>query len=352
MAHGGCQTLENNTSKPNKAKAQLHFLSHHHLHRPCSPLYRSPTFCLLIKLSACAHTNSDILAATHRQLIYVSLHSCWPGASFPGTRHICTITSTDRIWFDTQCHLSYRDMGFRTKECSNGSSQCCFPESERRNDNFVYRDSLIHRICLSSIPKLQDSLIHCMFIGCAVRVNFWPHEFSSGDNFYEIARYRFNGNGKSKLLLSRSCSQHPPGSEPTCITGVINWVHGTYELQPNGSIILTPLGDGYQQIQDPCAAVSNFIETLNITEIITSWRIFSDPTQGFKLHLFSFDGSPLNPQFQVSTTPNMLPTRLLRNVTTASTVQRRSNAALDTRITQCAALAVGMGLMGLGLLVL
>jgi len=121
----------------------------------------------------------------------------------------------------------------------------------------------------------------------------------SADGFYEIARYRFNGNG----------------SQPSCITGVLNWVHGTYTLNPNGSITTTPFGDGFQQVQDPCAAQSNFIETYNDTEYYTNWRIYQDPVQGYKFHLFQFDGSPLAPQFQVSTTPNMLPTQLLRNVT-------------------------------------
>jgi len=138
----------------------------------------------------------------------------------------------------------------------------------------------------------------------------------SQDGFYEVARYRFFGNG----------------SHPTCITGVIGWVHGHYDLLVNGSIVLTPLGDGYQQIQDPCAAVSNFIEPLNITEFYRNWRIFQDPTDGYKLHLFGFDGAPLAPQFQVSTTPTMLPTRLLRNVTTPVDMgngqfARRSNDA-------------------------
>ncbi|RDB14919.1 Protein rot1 [Hypsizygus marmoreus] len=124
----------------------------------------------------------------------------------------------------------------------------------------------------------------------------------SDDGFYEIARYRFNGNG----------------SEPTCITGVIGWVHGTYTLNGNGSIVMVPLGDGYQQIQDPCAAVSNFIEDYNVTETYKQWRIFLDATTGYKLHMFQFDGSPLAPQFQVSTTPNMLPTQLLRNTPAAN----------------------------------
>jgi len=122
------------------------------------------------------------------------------------------------------------------------------------------------------------------------------------DGWYEIARYRFNGNG----------------SEPTCITGVIGWVHGKYTLNSNGSITMVPLGDGYQQIQDPCAAVSNFVENYNITETYKQWRIFQDPVAGYKLHLFQFDGAPLAPQFQVSPSPNMLPTQLLRNVPTAA----------------------------------
>lgn len=128
------------------------------------------------------------------------------------------------------------------------------------------------------------------------------------DGFYEIARYRFNSNG----------------SEPTCITGVMNWVHGTYQLLGNGSIVMTPFGDGYQQIQDPCGAVSNFIEIYNFTELYQSWRIFLDPQDGPKLHLFQFDGSPVAPQFQLSATPNMLPTRPLRNVTTVTAASKRS----------------------------
>ena len=108
----------------------------------------------------------------------------------------------------------------------------------------------------------------------------------------------------------------------------MNWVHGTFQLLPNGSIVMTPFGDGYQQIQDPCAAQSNFIENYNDTELYMSWRIFQDPIQGYKLHLFQFDGSPVAPQFQISATPNMLPEQLLRNVSgftpSITSQQRRS----------------------------
>ncbi|KAF9235655.1 chaperone for protein-folding within the ER, fungal-domain-containing protein [Melanogaster broomeanus] len=118
------------------------------------------------------------------------------------------------------------------------------------------------------------------------------------DGYYEIARYRMTGNGPS----------------PNCITGVMNWCHGTYQLVSNGSIIMTPLGDGYQQIQDPCGAVSDFMENYNDTELYVMWNIYQDTVRGYTLQLYQFDGTPLPPQWLVSTSPNMLPTQALRNV--------------------------------------
>lgn len=95
---------------------------------------------------------------------------------------------------------------------------------------------------------------------------------------------------------------------------------------------MTPFGDGYQQIQDPCAAISNFIENYNYTELYVLWNIYQDPVKGYTLQLYQFDGSPLPPQYLVSTSPNMLPTQSLRNVTAAktSTVAKRDlqNAAV------------------------
>ncbi|THH29357.1 hypothetical protein EUX98_g4811 [Antrodiella citrinella] len=125
------------------------------------------------------------------------------------------------------------------------------------------------------------------------------------DGFFESARYRFTGNG----------------SDPHCILGAMVWIHGTYQLLDNGSMILAPFADGYQQIQDPCAAQSNFIEQYNDTELYISWQIFQDPVDGYKLHMFQFDGTPVAPQFQVSTTPNMLPTQLLVNDTPSFVAQ-------------------------------
>ncbi|ESK85862.1 rot1 protein [Moniliophthora roreri MCA 2997] len=147
----------------------------------------------------------------------------------------------------------------------------------------------------------------------------------SDDGWYEISRFRMNSNA----------------SEPNCITAVMYWTHGTYELLPNGSIATYPNGDGYQQIQDPCAPISNFFENANYTELFTQWRIFLDPTFGPKLHMWKFDGNPVAPMFQLSTTPTMLPTTKLRNTTAASagtgstrkrSLLKRSNAGVEEAV--------------------
>ncbi|KAJ7352534.1 chaperone for protein-folding within the ER, fungal-domain-containing protein [Mycena albidolilacea] len=136
----------------------------------------------------------------------------------------------------------------------------------------------------------------------------------SDDGWYEVARYRFASNA----------------SEPNCIIGTVVWVHGHYDLVSNGSIVLTPVGDGYQQVQAPCAATSNFIQNYNFTELFQSWQIFMDPTDGPKLHLFQFDGSPVAPLFQLSPSPNMLPKQVLRNVT-ANVVTVTSDGLVTTQ---------------------
>ena len=177
-------------------------------------------------------------------------------------------------------------------------------------------------ICRSLIQKQQASLTRCAYSRCLFLIIslIFHHCFSTGDGYYESSRYRFTSNGvlNFNVFSLYYALISPPGSHPTCITGVVVWVHGTYTLNPNGSITMKPFGDGFQQVQDPCAAVSNFIEPYNDIELYQYWRIFTDPVTGYHLHLYQFDGSPLPPQFQVSTSPNMLPTQLLRNATAPS----------------------------------
>ncbi|KAI0251094.1 chaperone for protein-folding within the ER [Lactifluus subvellereus] len=154
--------------------------------------------------------------------------------------------------------------------------------------------------------------------------------------FYEVARYRMYGNGSS----------------PNCITGVMNWAHGTYTHNSNGSMTLHPFGDGFQQIQGACFANSDFIEIYNDTELYQSWQIFMDATDGPKLHMFQFDGSPVTPMFHYSQTPLMLPTQQLRNVSSPTKVAKRAITNGTPPIRHVAGIAAVGGLLGSVLLVL
>jgi len=137
-----------------------------------------------------------------------------------------------------------------------------------------------------------------------ISYSFTTDVLSDGSaGYFEEAQYRFIGNG----------------SQPTCITGVMQWQHGTYELVSNGSIILNPFAaDGRQQVQDMCAAKSNILQQFNQTTLFLNWNIVQDPQRGTKLQIYEFDGTPMSPLYLISPTPNMLPTQLLTNTTVSA----------------------------------
>ncbi|KAF9017278.1 hypothetical protein BDZ89DRAFT_961231 [Hymenopellis radicata] len=162
----------------------------------------------------------------------------------------------------------------------------------------------------------------------------------SDDGWYEYAQYSFVSNA----------------TDPTCITGYMLWSHGTYTNEVNGSMFLIPNGDGYQQVQKTCAAVSNLIENNNDTIVVNWWNINQDTELGFVLTMQKFDGTYWAPFKQYSTSPNMLPTQKLRNVTQAPDVsigarsleERSSAAALRTSLVLMGA-ALVFGLLSIAL---
>ncbi|KAI9430221.1 chaperone for protein-folding within the ER, fungal-domain-containing protein, partial [Lactarius indigo] len=135
----------------------------------------------------------------------------------------------------------------------------------------------------------------------------------TGSSFVNPANVSFNY--PSTTGISFLCALPPQytlncpliGSSSQCITGVMSWVHGKFTYNSNGSMTMYPFGNGFQQIQiqAPCSATSDFLENYN--ELYQLWQIFVDSTDGPKLHMYQFAGSPLPPMFLVSTTPNMLP---------------------------------------------
>jgi len=169
-----------------------------------------------------------------------------------------------------------------------------------------------------------------------ISYSFTTDVLSDGSaGYFEEAQYRFTGNG----------------SQPTCIVGVVQWQHGTYELLPNGSMILNPFpSDGRQQVQDMCAAKSNIIQQFNQTTLFQSWRIFDDPQRGPKLQLYEFNGAPDSPMYLISPTPNMLPTTTLTanvsqgQTTPGSGALRKADSGLKA-VLGATALAVMAGLL-------
>ena len=284
---------------------------------PCSSLLSSCQPLSTTSLSLFISKQSRILPTGHDSY-FSSRHGAITGIHW-------LLLSTRRPGsprFHTQLNRPSGNLEFRSEKRLDGSSEFIFIPSLLFDLFFPPRTLQILAICRSLIQKQQASLTRCAYSRCLFLIIslMFHHCFSTGDGYYESSRYRFTSNGvlKFQLFLLYYALISPPGSHPTCITGVVVWVHGTYTLNPNGSITMKPFGDGFQQVQDPCAAVSNFIEPYNDIELYQYWRIFTDPVTGYHLHLYQFDGSPLPPQFQVSTSPNMLPTQLLRNATAPS----------------------------------
>lgn len=82
-------------------------------------------------------------------------------------------------------------------------------------------------------------------------------------------------------------------------------------------------------MQDMCAAKSNIIQQFNQTTLFANWNIYQDTSKGYKLQLYRFDGAPLSPMYQVSTTPNMLPTEILTNTTATTTPATANNVVIS-----------------------
>ena len=118
------------------------------------------------------------------------------------------------------------------------------------------------------------------------------------DGWFEEATYQVSGNPKN----------------PSCPKGSLIYQHGRYEVLDNGTMILHPIAvDGRQLFSDPCNdnGVSTYMR-YNQTEIFKSFTIDIDPYYGiWTLHLYQFNGAPLQPLYLAYRPPLMLPTETL-----------------------------------------
>ncbi|KAJ9230646.1 hypothetical protein DTO280E4_1042 [Paecilomyces variotii] len=120
------------------------------------------------------------------------------------------------------------------------------------------------------------------------------------DGYYEEAYYRAVANPSS----------------PDCPQGIIQWQHGTYSKEPNGSLVLTPFAvDGRQLLSNPCASDLSAYTRYNQSELFKQYEIQTDKFHNvLRLNLYQFDGTPVIPMYLVYRPPQMLPTQTLNPI--------------------------------------
>ncbi|KAE9363073.1 hypothetical protein N431DRAFT_550813 [Stipitochalara longipes BDJ] len=132
----------------------------------------------------------------------------------------------------------------------------------------------------------------------------------TADGFYEEAYYRAVSNP----------------TKPSCPSAVMQFQHGTFVENANGSLSLTPFGvDGRELISDPCSSSTSSYLRYNQSELMEKYQVYVDPyTKLTRLDLYQFDGSPMNPMFLAFSPPQMLPTVTLNPTPTATGTGKKS----------------------------
>ncbi|KAF2019261.1 hypothetical protein BU24DRAFT_418852 [Aaosphaeria arxii CBS 175.79] len=126
----------------------------------------------------------------------------------------------------------------------------------------------------------------------------------SADGHYEEAYYRAIANPR----------------DPKCPKGIIQWQHGSFTKEANGSLILKPIAvDGRQLYSDPCSYDHAIYTRYNTSELFERYEVLTDPYRQIpRLNLFKFDGSPMMPLYLAMSPPEMLPTTTLNPLTTST----------------------------------
>jgi hypothetical protein len=116
----------------------------------------------------------------------------------------------------------------------------------------------------------------------------------TADGFYEEAHYRAISNP----------------TKPQCPEAIMQFQHGTFVQNVDGSLSLTPFSvDGRQLQSAPCEASTSTYIRYNQSETFQKYQVYTDPyTKMTRLDLYKFDGSPMNPMFLAFSPPQMLPT--------------------------------------------
>ncbi|TGO38467.1 hypothetical protein BHYA_0074g00150 [Botrytis hyacinthi] len=126
----------------------------------------------------------------------------------------------------------------------------------------------------------------------------------TADGYYEEAYYRAISNP----------------AKPSCVSSIMQWQHGKFVLNSDGSLSLSPFSvDGRQLESAPCTAGTATYTRYNQSETLQKYQVYTDPyTKLTRLDLYQFDGTPVNPMFLAYSPALMLPTETLNPTTSAT----------------------------------
>lgn len=137
------------------------------------------------------------------------------------------------------------------------------------------------------------------------------------DGHFEEALYRITSNPKNH----------------SCPSAVLIYQHGTYETLDNGTIVLTPIDiDGRQLLSQPCkdGGASTYSRYSQKTTFIKHAVIVDDYHGRYRLNLYEWDGTPVQPLYLAYRPPLMLPTETLNPTDNSDT--RPTGQSLKRRV--------------------
>ncbi|GMM52747.1 Rot1 protein [Starmerella bacillaris] len=140
----------------------------------------------------------------------------------------------------------------------------------------------------------------------------------TSDGYFEYASYQVASNPR----------------DPKCATGAITFQHGTYNISDN-KLHMTPFeDDGRQLVSDPCKSNKSSYVQYEQQLTFSKFQVWIDGYYGrYRLDLYQWDGTPLQPLYLVYRPPQMLPT-ITMNPGTKEQVNNHTNArrALNSNV--------------------
>ncbi|KAI9670962.1 MAG: Reversal of tor2 lethality [Alyxoria varia] len=150
--------------------------------------------------------------------------------------------------------------------------------------------------------------------------------------------YSFTEDGYYETALYRALANP---SDPACPKSMIQWQHGTFTQEPNGSLLLTPFAvDGRQMTSDPCKYDSSTFIRYRQPEVIKKYEQLLDKyNDRERLNLFQWDGTPTNPLWLAYRPPQMLPTSTLNPTSGATGSPSQTGSSSKSKVKRSLGLA-------------